>query len=253
MEPENIAEVNDIRLCKPHIFRNKKDGNIIITQETYSFTINGHLISFFRPNNVSICLYISKNELNKAKKIHSKLVQPKLTKTKISFTRNQMVKLLDYFEALHKSIIFIYIAVEAFVNVSIPYDYVFEKENNKKIKETWNKDNIERWMSTSEKIKMLIPNILSTPPVGSLPFWNNFIQLENIRNDIVHQKASTDIQLYEKMLNDDIFEIIDSGFALLYFFSQYDQENQYFPLGFGDSYSKVVEVEDFNAFFQHCK
>ena len=55
----------------------------------------------------------------------------------------------------------IYTAIEALSNLLIPREYKIERKNNKGVLEIWNKDSIERWMKTSEKIGGIIPSIIS--------------------------------------------------------------------------------------------
>lgn len=56
-----------------------------------------------------------------------------------------------FLEEIQKAIIFSYKAVESFCNASIPDTYTYKKTTSKGIVEHYGKEQIERWVSTSEK------------------------------------------------------------------------------------------------------
>ena len=65
----------------------------------------------------------------------------------------------DYLEEIQTSIVFSYKSLESFCNESIPDEYVYKKTNNKGIVEHYSKEQIERWIPTSEKLSDILPEI----------------------------------------------------------------------------------------------
>lgn len=247
--------IKDVRMSRPIIVRVKSDRKDIVLQITETFEISNKKISFYSPNNISICLNKSKKESQLAQNIYSELLKPKfIQEDKIEFSEDDIVKLYDYFEHIESAIIFIYTAVEAFSNVAIPKDHIIEKYNTKGIKEVWDKSSIERWLTTSEKIKNIVPEILEMESPKTAKFWSNFTKLEKIRNEIIHQKTADrdtlDMKVLEEFLNKDIFKIIYSGFEVISFFCEKENKNAFFPMGFGKAEPAIIEIDKFEEYFE---
>src|SRR5690606_6291552 len=105
------------------------------------------------------------------------------------FSPDETVSLFDYLEHIQTAIITLYSAIESLINILIPDDFILEERNNKGIKEMWDKSAIERWKSTSEKLKVIIPKALTITNPTSYKCWSKFCEFEALRNDIVHIKS----------------------------------------------------------------
>ncbi|MDN3677313.1 hypothetical protein QWY90_08290 [Flavobacterium paronense] len=210
-------------------------------------------IIYFSPNNISLSLSLMKKAYKKSQKQLIKLLENRSEKL-IKLSENDKDVLYEYFESITTSIIFAYIAVESFANAAIPEDYIYEKINDRKIKESWTKENIERWLSTSQKICEILPIVLKTDDIKEQEFWLKFKKLEKIRNEIVHQKTiesgtKLDSDLYNKLLEKDIFKTISSSLSVIEFFYDYDNAHPYFPLGLGIAKFQLKEIENIDAEF----
>lgn len=210
-------------------------------------------IIYFSPNNISLSLSLMKKSYKKSQKQLNKLLENRNEKL-IKLSENDKDVLYEYFESITTSIIFAYIAVESFANAAIPEDYIYEKINDRKIKESWTKENIERWLSTSQKISEILPIVLKTDDIKEQALWLEFKKLEKIRNDIVHQKTiesgtKLDSDLYNKLLEKDIFKTISSSLSVIEFFYDYDNAHPYFPLGLGIAKFQLKEIENIDAEF----
>jgi len=195
-----------------------------------------------------------KKATKRALSIYTQLIN-KNKKSNIKITIENKSELYDYFEEIQTSIIFSYVAVESFANATIPKDFTFEKTNEKGIKEIWDKTGIERWVPTSEKLINIIPKILNSSDIRQETFWNYFKELEKLRNDIVHQKTSDDkssleAEIFNKMLSNNIFYIIQSSFFVIDFFYKLNNAHPYFPLGLGIAKFQVIEIESMEAHFK---
>ncbi|MCO6162664.1 hypothetical protein [Flavobacterium sp. NRK F7] len=210
-------------------------------------------IIYFTPNNISLSLSLMKKSYKQSKKL-LKNIFDKYPNELIQLETIDKPILYEYFESITTSVIFAYIAVESFANAAIPEDFNYEKINDKKIKEIWSKENIERWMPTSKKIKDLLPKILNTSNIVDEIFWKDFENLEQLRNNIVHQKTidngtELESELYNKLLKKEIFKIISSSISVIKFFYNYDNAHPYFPLGLGIAKLKFEEINDIEEHF----
>lgn len=245
------SDLRDERTIK---IRSKADGKTYFLAKSESSKINDKVIDYTAPNNISISLSLMKKSLKNAKEIFKKLALS-ASGNKIKITEDLKPELYDFFEQIQTSIIFSYIAIEGFSNAVIPDDYQFEKFNEKGIKETWDKENIERWMSTSEKVGNILPLILKATDIKTESFWTYFKELEKLRNDIVHQKTiekgtKLDVELFHEMLNPNVIDKINSSIKVIEFFYKIDNSHPYFPLGFGIAKFQVRDIESFEKHFK---
>ncbi|MBX2968276.1 MAG: hypothetical protein KF803_02810 [Cyclobacteriaceae bacterium] len=211
-------------------------------------------ISYSPPNNISLSLSLMKKSMSRA---HAKLKQLLSAGGKVlNIDNDQKPLLFDYLEEIQTSVIFSYIAIEGFANAVIPENFQHDRINERGIKETWNKQNIERWMSTSEKVGVILPKIINSGDIKIQPFWSDFKGLEVLRNDIVHQKTidrgtKLDPGIYAQMLGDKIFQTISSSIKVIDFFYKVDNAHPYFPLGLGIAKFQVHEIESMEKHFRH--
>jgi hypothetical protein len=208
-------------------------------------------IEFIKPNTVSLSLSISNKELLRAKGVFKTKIEPILFDgLKLRVKNIELQTLYDYLEAIQTSLIFSYNAVEAFSNISIPNSFTYEKTNQKGVKESWNKENIERWMSTSDKLNEIIPLVLNCDKPNKFPFWSNFTILEKIRNNIIHPKTSELLYKesqshYEEFLKEEIFTTIQSGYKIIEHFCTIDKENILYPAEYWDKVERTYKVKSF--------
>lgn len=250
----NNHKKEDYRILRPIAIRDKKMNKTFVLQQTEHLVIDDKHFHFYQPNNISIFVSIAYKELGRAHKIYIKSLKPSIQKSdKIEYKGAKLTQLYNYFEHIQSAVISIYTAIEAMANVAIPRDYTMEAVNNRKIKEIWSKENIERWKSTSEKIGDIVPNILKTQSPKKLKIWSKFKQLEQIRNDIIHQKSEEDptkldSKFLVSFLKNDIFDIIQSGFEIIRYFCIKNESHAFFPLGF--SKVNIIPIElDFEEHF----
>jgi len=253
---KRTIHVNNARKLRPVGMISKKHSRLVAFEYNLTQEVKGKEFSFRTPNNISICLNVVSREYEMAKKIYFELIYPKLAtgKSKIIFEDAELEKLYDYFEHLQTSLIFIYTAVEAFANVAIPEAFTYERLKDKKT-ETWGKERIERWLSTTEKICEILPVVLEVDSPKTESFWNNFKKLVEIRNNIIHQKTisneeNVNVQYLKDYFDENIFEVIRSGFLVIeYFCNKSAVPHIYFPIWMGSSDLRPVEVENIEDYF----
>lgn len=245
------SDLRDERSIK---FYSKKDKATYTLSKSNKAELKSGTVTFNSPNNISLSLSIMKKSFLKAVKMYKEL---SLDKVNGNFNIEQENKstLFDYFEETISSLIFSYVSIETMTNAAIPEKYEYENINERGIREIWSKENIERWMSTSDKISKILPKILNTENIMEEPFWNDFKDLEKLRNQIIHQKtiengAKLDSQIYESLLQPNIFKKIKSSLAVIEFFYVVDTAHPYFPLGMGIARFQVHEIESMEEHFQ---
>ena len=246
--------IEDIRETRPLRFYAEDEKLFYILSLTESFQIRNKKVSFHPPNNIALCLSISKKCYKAAVGILDPILIEK-NKEKIEIKGLDAKNLYDYFENIQSSIIFAYTAVEAFANASIPDAFILERINDKGIKELWTKDNVERWMSTTEKITEVLPSILKTENIKENSFWADFKDLEKSRNNLIHQKVSNnsnklDSHFLNSLISPNTFRLISSAIKVIDYFYKYDNKHPYFPLGLGIAEYQTIVVESMEKHFR---
>ena len=212
----------DKRIQKPIVYRVKNLGEDVTTQEIFTFKVGKCYLRFDKPNSTSIFLSSSDKELLKAKEIYKSLVLPKITKReRFQLSEEDTIQLYDYIEHIQTSIVMAFTAVECLANELVPQGYVFnQKIKNGELKE-WKKNDIERWMSTIDKITLVIPRILNISNPTTYKFWPKFTKLRDLRNDIIHSNSKLPIEVKENervfslLLNESVFGKIKSASELI--------------------------------------
>lgn len=244
---ENLAEsvpvpTPDIRSNKPYGIHDQGDNQTAFFQTLIDGKISGQNISVATPNEISLSLSISRKSVAAAKILRQKI--SKHAKSETTLFQGEVSDVYDLLEEMQKAVVFSYRAVEAFCNASIPPEYMYRKTNSKGITEEYRKEQIERWVSTSEKVAAILPEVLGCPPPTNEQFWQQFKKLESLRNEIIHSKSSSGAATLSELFSERCDEYIKSSVSLLDYFIKLDPSNQIFPLGFGESFVKVASVPD---------
>jgi hypothetical protein len=104
--------------------------------------------------------------------------------------------LFDFFEALVATAMSSYAAVEAFCNSTIidkapPSLTLKRRDGDEKL----TPEDVERKVSTDEKLKRILPDLVGLPtPAGKL-LWEKYIRLKNLRDAVTHFKRRDQARL----------------------------------------------------------
>lgn len=231
----------------------KKDKCILL-QETIETKIENKKISLSRPNEISLSLHIVNNALEKSRALRKSIIK-KIGKEKSkSFFESDVGEIFDYLEEAQKIIVFSYKAIEAMCNSAIPDNYTYKKNSNKKgILEVYDKLGIERWVSTTEKVSKILPEIYDCDSPEKNKFWGHFKKMEELRNDIIHSKSSSTSKVLAELLSSDINKYVKSCEEILRFFFNQDKGNPLFPLIPGVTELVSIELDDLDKYFEHVK
>ncbi|WP_461791557.1 hypothetical protein [Pedobacter sp.] len=241
---ETYLNRNDFRVKKPWIIFQKNNVH------RYKIMDNNWVLNFdnletlmLQPNDVSIYSNICQQNLQMASEFYGEHILPRQKYHDGSFPPiEQQREYFDYFQLIITSVIFAYTAVEAFVNICIPqgFEHVEEKEGSRTI---YSKEGIERKFSLKDKLKKILPKILESPDPTKEKWWGKLVNLEDIRNEIIHTKEARSEERYSKLLSKNIFELIRAHGEIIRYYGRYIDRNkphwlEKFPYNFG--YNGVV-------------
>lgn len=246
---EGKVRVPDPRVSKPYGVYHQEGNQTVFFQRLIQTDVDGVRLSISAPNEISLSLSISQKSRHRANDIRSNLSK-KYTNPGVSIFEDDVGVAYDFLEEMHQSVVFSYRAVESFCNAAIPDDYVYKKKNSKGVEEHYRKEQVERWISTSEKVTEILPGILGIEAPVKEVFWSRFKELERLRNDIVHSKSSSSAATLAELFSSFMNDRINSSVELLEYFVSKDPVNQAFPLGFGVSKIKVVSLKDAGEMFE---
>lgn len=235
--PEQYRVV-DPRLNKPVCHQQIEEGKItgsMLVQDLETASIdNGKEIIYFCPNNVAVLLSVSSKALGKAKELYDKFFHSpdmefrieKIEEDKKTFLNRVSTAVCDYVEHVQTSVVFAYTALETFANLSIPEGYLYQTENRSKgVKETYDKNAIERWLSLKVKVQYILSEIYETEKVERQKWWGHFSNLERYRNEIIHQKTINSTSFYKEYFKTTVFPACECPLPIIKFFYEAHAEN----------------------------
>jgi hypothetical protein len=169
-------------------------GSKIATAST-TVKIEGKEHLFAVPSHAALCLNLSQKAFEKIKEIE---LSHAFKDTSYGYVSEEKLSLLyELFEQVISNTVFACTAIEAFCNQVIPDDYVYtKKRQDKKCTETYNKDQIERFINLDEKLSTVLPEVTQCNFRKGSSLWNDYHNLRKIRDRIIHVK-STDLGVKE--------------------------------------------------------
>jgi hypothetical protein len=140
------------------------------------------------PNATALLLNASATAFNLAKTIRDESGIDKSIRTELNFLNDKDA--FDYIERMMESIVLAFTAFEAFVNETIPSDFVYSRHvHSEIILETADKTKIERYVPIDEKVTVILPEVLGcSSPKGSR-CWQAYRQLKETRDRLIHMKS----------------------------------------------------------------
>ncbi|MBD2101600.1 hypothetical protein [Leptolyngbya sp. FACHB-261] len=132
--------------------------------------------------------------------------------------------IFSYLEDVMASVVFAYTALEAFANEEIPDDFVHTITKSK-CSEVFNKSQIERSLSLQTKLRDILPGITGiTSPKGT-KVWQDFVALEELRNNIIHMKTMdrqhvgySNQSIWSKLVSEPVPFVLPSVKAMIDYF-----------------------------------
>jgi hypothetical protein len=140
------------------------------------------------PNATALCISISRRSWEESRKIRSAAGIDKSLKTSVSFENHATA--FDFIERVMEAIVMAYTGIEAYVNENIPDDFTYEyHKRSDTILETINKEQIERTLSTDEKLDQVLPRVFSIESPKGKRAWHSYKKLKEARDRVIHMKS----------------------------------------------------------------
>lgn len=238
---EDSLELLDTRFLPPKILVPNDISNYkFLSRDVEEVNIRDSKIQFLTPSMVAIQVNIANDSIRNIKKLKDRIKKiPSEQKEEDRDLGEKIIghtlEVYEFIEQAQKSIIFSFTALETFINLSIPKDFVWEKTTTRK-KEIYNKEQIERYISWKEKINLVVNDIYKLPEIKQTRFWSSLMELLEIRNRLIHIKSSDDTEVLSDILNKDIVRICFSSQEYINYISENVTENEHI---------KAVDIEKF--------
>lgn len=160
------------------------DTNRLI--ECFHVNLNGN--AFFIPEPDPILIYFNNAYSNY---VDIKEVKKNLYKVlSDSITESVANSLYNYFGLTTGFVVFLFTAVEAFINRHIPDEYIYSVAKTKNT-ETYNKEQIQRYLSFDDKLKKALKEATTKDFTKHFPIkYQHIVNLKEFRDSIVHTKAN---------------------------------------------------------------
>jgi len=151
-------------------------------------------IGFVTPSSTALALSIAINASIQSVILFQQIIFENVSTPEgpgMSVLYKKISPLFDYFESCMTTVTFSYQALETFCNWEIADKiqgtFTVKRDN---VDETFTVDEIERRLSTEEKLHLIIPMLFGTASPKGRKAWENFKKLKHARDSIVHLKSS---------------------------------------------------------------
>lgn len=255
------SRLDDPRLGKPQIVFNEDNYNeYTYFDSQWELKLHDLPLIVPQPNDISMYVRLADKNLSQAKSFYDKEYSEKSSRYYLPLLRTEEVlQYYDYFESVIAAVIFSYTSIETLANVCIPEDFEFVHLGTGKsegVTTTYSKKAIERRFHLREKLRQILPQSIQSPDPCNQLWWNDFVALEEIRNEIIHTKQHKSIERYSSLLSPRIFMLIEVNKKIIQFYGEYirrfkPQLLNEFPYDFGtDSlWPAFMSDEDFRDYY----
>jgi hypothetical protein len=255
---DKFREKKDSRIKKPHIVVNEDNiFEYFVFETNWILVFDGLETMMAQPNDVSIYSNIAEKNLQGAETFYKDIILPRHIYYHGSFPSEAEQKdYFDYFELIIQAIIFSYTALEAFANICIPINYKYTVYKND-IKTIYSKQAIERNFSLRDKFKIILPEILEMSDVTKSKWWNTFIELENLRDEIIHSKLSKSEDRYSSLLKKGVFKLIRNHKLVIEFYGNFIFQNKKilleeypYNISFDEVYPGIMTAKNYDETYR---
>ncbi len=254
------SRLDDPRLGKPQIVFNEENYNdYTYFDSQWDMKLNDLPLIVPQPNDISMYVRLADKSVNAAKEFFDKEYNDKSTRYYLPLIRTEEVlEYYDYFESIIAAVIFSYTSIETLVNICIPEDFIFVQTGtgkNEGATTSYSKKAMERKFHLREKLRQILPQSIQSPDPCIESWWNDFIALEEIRNEIIHTKQHKSNERYSSFLSTRIFTLIDVNKKIIRFYGEYISRHKpellnEFPYDFGSDslWPAFMSDEDFKDY-----
>jgi hypothetical protein len=182
---EEFRQLPDSEKEEMNAFLFTEEGEIF---QAFRYRANGKTIMIPEPNPVVIYFDSARNYSQQLKKYREKVFE-----NARSFEENFVGVNGDfywYFSMASSYAIFLFAALEAFVNKSIPPDFEYRREIQDKRAELFNRAQVQREIQFLEKVKSVLPQVKGKNFVSEFTHKFEYIKkLKEFRDEVAHTKS----------------------------------------------------------------
>jgi hypothetical protein len=256
------SRLDDPRLGKPQIVFNEDNYNdYTYFGDQQEMKLNDLPLIIPQPNDISMYVRLADKNTKQAKEFFEKEYADKSNRYYLPLIQTEEVlEYYNYFESIMAAVTFSYTSIETLVNICIPEDFIFVQTGTGKNEGTttsYSKKAIERKFHLREKLRQILPQSIQSPDPCTESWWNDFIALEEIRNEIIHTKQHKSIERYSSFLTSRIFTLIEVNKKIIRFYGEYigkfnPQLLNEFPFDFGTDtlWPAFMSDEDFKDYYE---
>lgn len=255
------SRLDDPRLGKPQIVFNEDNYNdYTYFGDQQEMKLNDLPLIIPQPNDISMYVRLADKNTKQAKEFFEKEYADKSNRYYLPLIRTEEVLgYYNYFESIMAAVTFSYTSIETLANICIPEDFIFVQTGtgkNEGATTSYSKKAIERKFHLREKLRQILPQSIQSPDPCTESWWNDFIALEEIRNEIIHTKQHKSIERYSSFLTSRIFTLIEVNKKIIRFYGEYigkfnPQLLNEFPFDFGTDtlWPAFMSDEDFKDYY----
>ena len=239
LSTEFRKSINDDRISKPHLVFNEDNYNqYMYFDKQWTLHLENFPLIMTQPNDIALYVALTDKNLIAAESFFEKELADKTETLYMPLLRTEeTLEYYNYFETIIAAIIFSYTSLETLANICILPEYAYKKVIKGKLV-SYSKEDIERSFSLKEKFKTILKEILKTPDPTMEQWWEPFIHLESIRNEIIHTKQSKSEERFSLFLSKKIFEWIKVNKQIIRYYGSYIDKHARrllfdFPYDFG--------------------
>ena len=104
------------------------------------------------------------------------------------------------------AIVLAFTALEAFVNETIPEDFIYVCDVKGEKEKKFDKTSIERYIPIDEKLATILPKILNCKSPKTFHCWGNYKKLKTTRDRLIHMK--TEDRNYSSSKQDTVWKAV---------------------------------------------
>lgn len=237
---QNFKKNRDFRVSKPHIWIcPDKPKKRLVWPTNWVLDSNDVAVMMDKPNDIALYSNIASTQIDEAEMYYTEYIFPYGKKRSLrTVSVDEQKAFYNYFEKAIVSVTQAYTSLEAMANIFIPENYEVKKKEKNEIVKIWNKSAIELTYSLRDKFKDILRDVLKTSDPTQEKWWPTFIELEDLRNEIIHSKSSKSEDRYTKLLDTRIFRIVRNHKTVIEFYGKHIDSadkglRNLFPYGFG--------------------
>ena len=200
--------VSDVPAAHPGGPSHKAGSAIILT--TIATTAQHPNLGFFTPTAAALAISAGFRAAGSAVSLWRQLqYQTVVTPDGPGSSVTNIVMLFDYFEEALAAANSSFQAIESFANATIAKvltgTMTVQRRNGL---QQMNADQIQRQVSTSEKIATILPTLLSAPPIKGGREWQSFDKLKDVRDASTHFKSGDQYPNSGKLAKGSLYDVL---------------------------------------------